>query len=78
MFRTITLSFKMVKTDTLTGPESNLEKRLDNRWCRMTGPVTVITGLERLGRTVTEPYRQGRGYLNASSSPSHHLRKRHC
>jgi hypothetical protein len=51
----------MVKTDTLTGPESNLEKRLDNRLCRMTGLVTVTTGFERLGQMVSEPDRRGRG-----------------
>jgi hypothetical protein len=64
------LNLKMVKTDTLAVPESNLEKRWDDRSCRKTGPVTmisgsvmVISGHERLGRTVTEPDRQRRMVL---------------
>jgi hypothetical protein len=62
----------MVKTDTLTGLESNMEKRLDDRSCRMTGPVTVTSGLEWLDRTVTEPDRRRRGILKhffISSAP---------
>jgi hypothetical protein len=47
------LNLKMVKTDTLAVPESNLEKWWDDRSCRKTGSVTVISGHERLGRTVT-------------------------
>jgi hypothetical protein len=44
----------MVKTDTLVVPKSNLEKRWDDRSCQKSGPVTVISGHEQLGRTVTE------------------------
>jgi hypothetical protein len=54
------LNLKMVKTDTLAIPGTNLERRWDDRSCRKTGSVTlisgsitVISGHERLGRTVT-------------------------
>jgi hypothetical protein len=62
----------MVKTDTLAGPGSNLEKRLDDRSCWMTGPVTVTSEHERLDRTVKEPGRRRRGILKhffISSAP---------
>jgi hypothetical protein len=62
----------MVKTDTLAVPESNLEKRWDDRSCRKSGPVTVISGHERLDRTVTEPDRRRRRVLKQffiSSAP---------
>jgi hypothetical protein len=62
----------MVKTYTLAGPESNMEKRLDDRSYRMTGPVTVTSGLERIDRTVTELDRRRRRVLKhffISSAP---------
>jgi hypothetical protein len=59
----MTLNLKMVKTDILTGPESNMEKRFDDRSCWMTGPVKVTSGLERLDRTVTGPDWRRRGIL---------------
>jgi hypothetical protein len=73
------LNLKMIKTNILAVPESNLEKRWDDRSCRKTGSVTLISGSvtvksghERLGRTVTESYRRRRRVLKQffiSSTP---------
>jgi hypothetical protein len=68
----------MVKMDTLTGPEPNLEKPLDNRPFRS---VRTGNGCNR-SQTVMK-YGYGtrlvrEGYLKEYSSHSHHLRKRHC
>jgi hypothetical protein len=38
------LNLKMIKTDTLAVPVSNLEKQWDDRSCRKTGPVKFISG----------------------------------
>jgi hypothetical protein len=73
------LNLKMVKTDSLAVPGSNQERRWDDRSCRKTGSVTlisgsvtVISGHERLGRTVTKPDRRRRKVLKqffVSSAP---------
>ena len=73
------LNFKMVKTDTLAVLGSNMERQWDDRLCRksgsvglISGSVTVISGHERLGRTVTESYRRRRRVLKQffiSSTP---------